>query len=78
MIKYRRTLILGLLATVTLVWSVVHYFGVSPVEMAWLFAFSVMGVAAIMLLAALAVTLLNVLRKLLRHSLNKGSSQQEP
>jgi len=74
MTKYRRTLALGLLATVTLVWSVVHYFGVSPVDMAWLFAYSVMGVVAIMALAALAVAVLNVLRTLLR----RGSSKQEP
>jgi hypothetical protein len=74
MSKNRRTLILGLLATVTLVWSVVHHFGVSPREMAWLFAYSVMGVLVIMALAAIAVTLLNTLRSLLR----RDKSKQQP
>ncbi len=64
--RNRRTLVLGILATATLVWSVIHHFDVPAEDMAWLFAYSVLGVFGIMLLAALAVAVLQGLRYLLR------------
>jgi hypothetical protein len=58
--KSARTVLLGVFATGTLVWSAIYHFSVPMEEMAWLFAYSAMGVLIIMLLAAVAVALLQV------------------
>ncbi len=64
----RRTLWLGVLATATLVWSAITHFGVPVAEMAWLFAYSVLGVLGIVVLAAAVVAALHGLRFLLRRT----------
>jgi hypothetical protein len=69
MSKNRRTLLLGTLATAVLVWSAIHHFGVPAREMAWLFAYSAMGVLAIALFAAVAVALVQGLKWLRRRVL---------
>ncbi len=56
----RRTLLLAALLTATLVWAAVYRFDVPAREMAWLAAYSVAGVFAIMAAAALFVALLQV------------------
>ena len=56
--RNRRTLLLAVLASATLIWSAIYHFDIAPVEMAWLFLYSAMGVFAIMLAAALTVALI--------------------
>ena len=65
--KSLRTILLGVFATVTLVWSAIYHFGVPMQEMAWLFAYSAMGVLFIVLLAAAAVAVLEVGKRLQAH-----------
>ncbi len=77
MTKYRRTISLAVLATATLVWSAIYHFGVPMAEMAWLFAYSVLGVLAIVLLAAAAVALLQGLRLLRQKILQHKAAQQK-
>lgn len=72
--KNRRTLLLGILATGTLVWSAIYHFGVPPAEMAWLFAYSVLGVVCIATLAAIAVAVLAGLRSLRNRRQGNGSA----
>ena len=64
--KNRRTFILGVLATGALVGSAIYHFGVPAEEMAWLFAWSVLGVVFIAALAATTVAAVHGLRYLLR------------
>ncbi len=62
----RRTLLLALLATLTLVWAAIYRFDVPAEEMAWLALYSAAGVFGIVVLAALFVALLQLLKWLLR------------
>ena len=66
--KYKngRTLLLGVFATATLVWSAIQHFSVPVEEMAWLFAYSALGVLFIMLLAGVAVAVLQAGKSLRR------------
>ncbi|MCZ6830514.1 MAG: hypothetical protein O7F73_13180 [Gammaproteobacteria bacterium] len=72
--RNRRTILLGVLATATLVWSAIYYFGVPVAEMAWLLAYSVLGVLGIVLLAAASVALRHGLRLLWR-KMSKASRE---
>jgi len=65
-ISYRRTILLAVLATASLMWSAVHHFGVPSADMAWLLAYSALGVLAIAVFAAASVALLLTLRVLWR------------
>ena len=64
--KNRRTIFLATLAMATLVWSAIYHFGVPAQEMAWLFAYSTLGVLLIVLLAAIAVALVHGVKILRR------------
>ncbi len=66
--RYARTVILGVLALGVLVWSAVQQFGVPLQEVRELFLGTVLGVAAVILLAAAAVLALIGLRRILRGS----------
>jgi hypothetical protein len=61
-----RTILLGVFATATLVWSAINHFSVPIEEMAWLLAYSALGVLFIMLLAAAAVAVLQAVKSLRR------------
>ena len=62
--RYIRTVILAVLAMGSLVWVAIDQFGISPQEMLSLFFVTAIGVGAIIVLAAVGVTVLNVVRKL--------------
>ncbi|MEP5765635.1 MAG: hypothetical protein ABJ308_13660 [Halieaceae bacterium] len=62
--RNKRTVFLGLLATVTFVWAAIDRFDVPAEEMAWLMLYCVLGVLLTMLLAALSVGLLVLGKKL--------------
>ena len=62
--RYIRTVILAVLAMGSLVWVAIDQFGISPQEMLSLFFVTAIGVGVIIVLAAVGVTLLNVVRKL--------------
>jgi hypothetical protein len=72
--KSRRTIFLAALAMATLVWSAIYHFGVPAQEMAWLFAYSALGVLLIVLLAAIAVALLQGVKMLRRK--NSGQARR--
>jgi hypothetical protein len=65
-IRHRRTLFLGILATVVFVWAAITRFDVPAEDMAWLFVYCILGVFTTMLLAALTVALFVGLRRLSR------------
>ncbi len=62
--RYRRTVFLAVLACATLVWAAIEQFDIPAQEMAWLFAFSALGVLAIICAAALVMGLWLGLRRL--------------
>ncbi len=64
--RNRRTLLLGVLATLTLAWSAVYHFDVPLKDMLWLALYSALGVFSIIFLAALSVAALQLLKWLLR------------
>jgi hypothetical protein len=64
--RNRRTLALGLLATVTFVWSAIYKFDVPAEDMAWLLFYCIVGVLLVVVLAALCVGLMVAVRKLLQ------------
>lgn len=64
--RYLRTLVLGVAATLALVWSAIRHFGVAPREMAELLLAALLVVVITILLAALAAGLWVLLRRLFR------------
>ncbi len=60
--RNRRTVFLGLLATITFVWAAIDRFDVPPQEMAWLLLYCVVGVLGTAVLAGLCVGSLVLLR----------------
>lgn len=62
----RRTVFLGVLATIVFVWAAITRFDVPAEEMAWLMAYCVIGVLVTVLLAALCVGLAIGARRLFR------------
>jgi hypothetical protein len=64
--RNRRTVFLGLCATLTFVWAAIYQFDVPAQELAWLLAYCVAGVLLIALLAALGVGLVLASRYLWR------------
>ncbi len=62
----RRTIFLGVLATVVFVWAAIYRFDVPAEDMAWLMFYCVMGVLLTMLLAAICVGLVIGTRALIR------------
>ena len=69
----RRSLLLALLLLATLLWSAVYSFDVPPWELAMLGLYSVTGIFAIMLGAALCVALLQLLKAVLRRLRSRGA-----
>ena len=67
-IRYRRTVFLGVLATVVFVWAAITRFDVPAEEMAWLLAYCVFGVLGTMVLAALTMAVFIGLKRLARAS----------
>jgi hypothetical protein len=67
-IRHRRTLFLGVLATVVFVWAAITRFDVPAEEMARLFVYCILGVLTTMVLAALTVAVLVGLKRLARAS----------
>lgn len=62
----RRTVFLGVLATVVFVWAAVYRFDVPAAEIGWLMFYCVIVVLATMVLAALCVGLVIAVKSLLR------------
>jgi hypothetical protein len=63
--RYIRTVILAVLAMSSLVWVAIDQFEISIEEMLSLFYVTAIGVGVIIVFAAVGVTLLNVVRKLI-------------
>jgi hypothetical protein len=61
----RRTVFLGVLATLSFGWAAIYQFDVPVEEMAWLLLYCVIGVLAVAILAGLTVGLVLLLRRLL-------------
>jgi membrane protein DedA with SNARE-associated domain len=70
--RYRRSIIIWILALASMVWVAVDQFDIPPEDMAWLLVYTVVVVAAIILCAAVAVAVLVGLKKLL------GKTDQTP
>ena len=66
--RKRRTLILGLTATLCLAWMSIDTFGVAPAELAWLLLYCVAAVAVVVCAAGLFVALIVLLKRLLGRS----------
>jgi hypothetical protein len=64
--RYRRTIILGVLALGTMVWSAVDQFGIPIEEMIDLFLATLLGVASVIVVAAVVAALWLSLRWMLR------------
>jgi hypothetical protein len=64
--RYRRSLILGILALASLVWVATDQFGIPPQDMAWLLLYVVAGLMVIIVIAGIAVALWLGVRKLVR------------
>lgn len=62
--RYIRTVILAVLAMSSLIWVAIEQFEIPAADMLILFCATVIGAAAIIAFAALAVTVLNMVRKL--------------
>lgn len=62
----RRTVFLGVLATVVFVWAAIDRFDVPAEEMGWLLLYCLLGVFSTMVLAALCVGLVVGVKALLR------------
>jgi hypothetical protein len=65
-IRHKRTLFLGVLATVVFVWAAITRFDVPAEEMAWLMVYCVVGVLTTMVLAALTVAVFVGLKRVFR------------
>ena len=61
----RRTVFLGVLATLCFGWAAIYQFDVPAEELAWLLLYCVIGVLAVATLAGLTVGLVLLLRRLL-------------
>ena len=64
--RYRRTIILGVLALGTMVWSAVDQFGIPIEEMIDLFLATLLGVVSVIAVAAVVAALWFSLRWVLR------------
>ncbi|MEM0954530.1 MAG: hypothetical protein AAGI24_10365 [Pseudomonadota bacterium] len=62
----KRTVLLGVLASICFVWAAIDRFDIPAKEMARLFGYSVMGVLLTMLLAALCMAVVIALKTLYR------------
>ena len=63
---HRRTVFLGVLATVVFVWAAITKFDVPAEELAWLLLYCLAGVVAVVVLAGLTVALVLGFNKLSR------------
>ena len=63
--RYRRTIILAVLAMGSLIWAAIDQFGVPPEEMGRLFLYSAAGVLFIIVAAGVTVGLFQGLKRLL-------------
>ncbi|MEH6571052.1 MAG: hypothetical protein V7709_18380 [Halioglobus sp.] len=64
--RYRRSLILGVLALASLVWVATDQFGIPPQNIAWLLVYILAGMLGIILIAGTTVALWLGLRKLVQ------------
>ena len=64
--RYRRSIILGILALASLVWVATDQFGISPQDMAWLLVYVLAGMLGIVLTAGITVALFLGVRKLVQ------------
>ena len=62
----RRTLLLGVVATASVVWAAHTHFDVPLEELAWLLLYCVLGVLLMAVLAGLSVALVILLRRIWR------------
>lgn len=62
--RFRRSIILGVLALASLVWVATDQFGISPQDMAWLLVYILVGMLAIIFTAGIMVALWLGVRKL--------------
>lgn len=73
--RNRRTVFLGIFATLTFVWAAIYQFDVPAEELGWLLAYCAAGVLLIALLAGLSLGLVLALRHLWRRI--SGESQSD-
>ncbi len=64
--RYRRSIVLGILALASLVWVATDQFGIPPQDMGWLLVYILAGLIGIMVIAAIAVALWLGVRKLVQ------------
>ena len=64
--RYRRSIVLGILALASLVWVATDQFGIPPQDMGWLLVYILAGLIGIMVIAAIAVALWLGVRKLIQ------------
>jgi uncharacterized membrane protein len=76
--RYYRTIFLGVAAMGVLVWSAMEQFGISQQEMLELFYGVLVGVLAMIVLAALLVTVWMLVRRLLRRQPGSSANDTEP
>jgi hypothetical protein len=62
--RYRRSIVLGVLALASLVWVATDQFNIPPKEMGWLLLYTAAGVSVIIALAGITVAIGLALRKL--------------
>ena len=63
--RYRRSILLGVLALAALVWAATDQFGIPPEDMAWLLLYTFVAVGGVIACAAIAVALWLLLKKIL-------------
>ena len=64
--RYRRSIVLGILALASLVWVATDQFGIPPQDMGWLLVYILAGLIGIMVIAGIAVALWLGVRKLVQ------------
>lgn len=69
---HKRTVFLGVLATVVFAWAAIDRFDVPPAELAWLLLYCVIGVGVVVVLAALSLGLFIGIRRLLARLRDAG------
>ena len=70
--RNKRTVFIGVLATAVFAWAAIDRFGVPPEELAWLLLYCAIGVAVVVVVAALSVGLLIGGRRLLERLRGEG------
>ncbi len=70
--RSKRTVFIGVLATAVFAWAAIDRFHVPPEELAWLLLYCAIGVAVVVVVAALSLGLLIGGRRLLERLRGEG------